>query len=50
MAWRLRIGVDTLDRLERGELPSRLGVGIFFRIERVFGVSPERQLSQRLGE
>lgn len=48
MAQCLEISVGYVRRLERGELPPRLGVEIFLRIYRKFGISPSRQFSQQL--
>ncbi len=44
MAKRLHVGVKTLEKLECGIFPDRLGVNILFRIHREFGIPPARQL------
>jgi transcriptional regulator with XRE-family HTH domain len=41
MAVRLGIGVETLNRLERGEIPPRFSVAVVCRISREFGVHPK---------
>ena len=41
MAARLGIGVETLARLERGEIPPRLSVEVVCRISREFGIHPK---------
>lgn len=41
MADRLHIGVKTLTRLERGEIPPRLSAAVICRISREFGVHPK---------
>ena len=50
MARLLGVGVRTLERIEGGELPSRLTVKVFFRMEEAFGCSSEDLLNRRLGE
>lgn len=49
MAGLLGVGVPTLNKLERGELPPCLGVEIFFKLRDAFGVSVARQLTDRFG-
>ena len=46
MAKRLGIGIATLDKIERGEFPSRMGIEVLFSIQKHFGISPKHQLSQ----
>lgn len=41
MASRLGIGVETLNRLERGEIPPRLSATVICRISREFGIHPK---------
>lgn len=50
MASLLEIGVDSLRRIEKGELPPRLSVTLFFRIYDCFGILPKDQVSGRLDE
>ena len=48
MAQRLSISVGTLNKIERGVLPPRLGCEILFAVYRCFGVSMSDILSRRL--
>ena len=41
LAARLGIGVRSLARLERGEIPPRLNVGVVIKISREFGIHPK---------
>ncbi len=41
MAKLLGIGVKSLSKLEKGELPPRMGANIFFNIQKHFGISPK---------
>ena len=50
MAKLLGIGVTTLQKLEQGILSPRLGVDIFFHIQRNFGIAPVTILTRRLEE
>ena len=50
MAKLLGIGVTTLQKLKQGILPPRLGVDIFFHIQRNFGIAPVTILTRRLEE
>lgn len=50
MAKLLGIGVATLQKLEQGILPPRLGVDIFFHIQRNFEIAPVTILTRRLEE
>ena len=50
MSARLGIGVRTLARLERGEIPPRLSVAVVCRISRVFGIHPKELFTPRAGE
>ncbi len=50
MAELLGIGIASLNKIENGEMPQRLGVEIVFRICDKFGLSPEEQFSQKLCE
>lgn len=50
MAALLHIGVPTLEKLERGELPPYVTANIFFHIEDHFHLTPEEQLTRRLEE
>lgn len=50
MAKCLEIGVGTLNKLERGEIPPRMGCKIFFAVSARFGVSLRNQFSRQLGD
>lgn len=41
MAELLGIGIGTLNKIERGELPSKLSLEIVFNIQEYFGVEPK---------
>ena len=43
MAKLLQISVNSLNKIESGIMPERLGIGIVFRIQQVFGVLPREQ-------
>ena len=43
------IGIRSLNLIEAGMLPPNIGIKIFFRIQRYFGISPSQQLDKRLG-
>lgn len=45
MAKLLKIGVESLNKLESGELPKRLSVKVLFEIERHFGVLAAEQFT-----
>ena len=45
MARKLRITVKTLDILETGVFPERIGIHFFFQVEQAFGISPVRLLT-----
>ena len=45
MAEILGIGVKSLNKIENGELPPRIGVNVFFKIEKNFGISPKNLFS-----
>lgn len=45
MARKLHITVKTLDLLEAGTFPERINIGLFFCVQKVFGVSPKRLLT-----
>ena len=49
MAKRLGIGLWSLNKIEKGELPPRLHCDILFAVQRVFGVSCEELLESHLG-
>lgn len=49
MAALLGIGVQSLTRLENGEVPPRLGVSTLFNIQTAFGISPRIIFTQYLG-
>ncbi|MBQ9963765.1 MAG: helix-turn-helix transcriptional regulator, partial [Clostridia bacterium] len=48
MARLLGIGIGSLNKLEKGELPPRLGVEILFNIQHYFGISPQILLTEKL--
>ena len=50
MAEILEISVSTLNKIENGELPPRLGVGVVFNLHRHFGIIPKDQVGERLGD
>ena len=50
MAEIMGIGIGSLNKVERGDMPPKMKVDVLINIYRQFGVSPERQLRQRLGE
>ena len=50
MAKILGIGVGTLNKMERLQLPPRLGVEIFFRIHAHFGIRPKDLLLGQIDE
>ena len=46
----LGIGIGSLNKIERGEMPLRLKADGFINIHRNFGIRPNDQLTQRLDE
>ena len=50
MAEVLGVGVGSLNKIENGEMPSRLGVRVFLRIYAYFGIRPKDLTEQRLEE
>ena len=50
MASMLGIGVQSLTKIEHGELPPRLRANIFLAVEQEFSIPPFIQLTVRLGE
>lgn len=48
MAKMLGIGIKSLDKLEKGEIPLRIGVEVVFNIHKNFGVVPKDLFGQRL--
>lgn len=48
MAKRLGIGIGTLNALERGELPPRMGVSVLYAIHDSLGTAPSLLLTQWL--
>ena len=48
MAKLLGIGLWSLNKIEKGKLPPRLGINIVFAIQKHFGIHPTVQLSQLL--
>ena len=49
MAKILGISVNTLNKIEKRELPAHLSVDILFRVHAAFGISPRDQFLLRLG-
>lgn len=50
MAEIMGIGIGSLNKVEMGEIPPRLKVEALINIYSRFGISPEKQLSKRLGD
>lgn len=50
MAELMGVGIWTLNKIERGEVPPRADVSIFWNIHKRFGISPAEQLCGKLGE
>lgn len=50
MASLLGIGLWSLNKIERGELPQRLSIEVLFTIRNQFGVLPSELFSQKLGD
>ena len=50
MAKKLRIGVWSLNKIERGELPPRLGADVFLAVYRNFGIYPSALFDPRMGQ
>jgi len=48
MAKMLGIGLWSLNKIEKGELPPKLGIDIVFAVQKHFGIHPTTQLSQYL--
>ncbi len=48
MAAILDIGIGSFNKVEKGELPPRLGVDILFNIQHYFGIQPQALLTKRL--
>jgi len=48
MAKILGISVNTLNKIESGQFPERLGVEVLFRVWDYFGVEPKDQLKSKL--
>lgn len=46
----LGIGTGTLRKIEEGEYPPRLGVGVLLAVYRHFGILPSELVGTRLGE
>lgn len=47
MAKRLKIGIQSLNKIENGELPPRLSVQIFFEIYKEFHIHPKDQFQKK---
>lgn len=50
MAKIIGVGVNSLNKIEKGEFPPSLTVEVIFNIYEYFGITPEKQLSGLLGE
>ena len=50
MARRIHVSLKTLDSLESGVFPNRIGIGILANAEQAFGISVPEQLSVLLPE
>lgn len=48
MAKLLGIGVGSLTKIEKGELPQRLSANIIYRIYKEFGIKPSDQFDKTL--
>ena len=48
MAGLLGISTGSLNKLENGKIPPRLGVRVFYSIHKNFGISPSILISKRL--
>lgn len=49
MAKILGISMKSLNRIENGEMPSRLGASTVINIYRTFGIKPKTLFEQRMG-
>lgn len=49
MAKLLGIGVGSLNKIEKGEIPPNLSVEVIFNIHRHFGIHPKDLFGQQLG-
>ncbi len=49
MAKILGIGIRTLNKIENGEVPNRLGANSIINIYRAFGIPPKALFEQRIG-
>lgn len=50
MAKLLKLGAKSMDQIESGHVPLRMGVENLFQIWSHFGIKPSDQVSKRLGE
>lgn len=50
MAELLKISIKTLNKIENGELPPKLSSNILLNIYYYFGIRPNEQVGQRLGD
>ena len=48
MAKMLLIGAASLNRIEKGEMPPRLGAGVLMRVYLKFGIRPAELVARRL--
>ena len=46
----LGIGLHSLNKMEKGEMPPKLKLDVLIRIHRLFGIHPRDQVGKRLGE
>ena len=50
MAQLLKVGLWTINKLEKGEFPPGLKIDILFTVQKEFRILPADQLSHKLGE
>ncbi len=50
MAKILGIGMKSMEKIEKGEIPPRLGINAMVNILNAFGVALQDQMGQRLGD
>ena len=48
MARIMRIGINSLRKIEQGEFPKNIGIRMFFCAGKYFGIPPAKLLSERL--
>ena len=50
MAELLKVSVQSLNKIESGNMPMGISMNVFFLVQKHFGVHPADQLRKRLGE